>query len=185
MNQHMGKAKDENKNEIEALKTAYTHKKWIPQVLEHTLRIRDVSTLSQGCQIQVLVLDRNVWCTAVEINEPNVEYTAEHFFRKNMWTFIAGDRPLKGKLVRGDSSDSYYYVSFDFEFEVEYAPSNWYPLKNGALPAKDPQGFASFSYDAPKLWDAFPSDTRIGYRGPMILRKFVGQLPNIYYSDRE
>jgi len=70
-------------------------------------------------------------------------------------------------------------VPFDIEFDIEYKKDNWYPFIDGILPATDPQGFFEL-LRKDKSWDEFPKKSHIGFRGPMILWKYVKKLPKIY-----
>ena len=66
-----------------------------------------------------------------------------------------------------------------FEFDIEYLEGNWYPLTDGYLPPKDPQGFAKLNFKTKKHWKEFPKTTRVGWRGPMIKWDDLDKLPNI------
>jgi hypothetical protein len=57
----------------------------------------------------------------------------------------------------------------DFEFDIEYEPDHWFPLKDGKY-----QG---------RLWSTWPSNTRIGWRGPMLKKEVLEQLPSIFWED--
>jgi hypothetical protein len=148
---------------------------------EH-LTIEDVMNLNEGDKLHLLVMDRNLWDIVCcrENNLGNTLHPPAQFFRHNRATYThIGD--LKGTLVYhwgdGDSEE------YDFEFDVEYMSHRWYPLKDGHLPARDPQGIAPFDYEEPKPWTDFPVNTRVGWRGPMMLWEKVIPYDNIFWYD--
>ena len=67
----------------------------------------------------------------------------------------------------------------DFEFDIEYKCHSWYPLKDGYLPARDPQGLGKFPWNRPQHWTAFPPTTRAGWRGHFVLWSRLKEMPNI------
>lgn len=143
-----------------------------------SLTIKDITSLKPGQTIKLLVLDRNfdeIACEE-ETNQLNIPHKAEEFFRLNTATYVH-QQNLKG-IITYDNID----LTRDFEFDIEYEKDCWYPLKNNCLPKKDPQHLASFSFNEPKPYTDYPANTRIGWRGPMILWEKVKKLPDIYWG---
>ena len=68
---------------------------------------------------------------------------------------------------------------YPFEFHINYSGHNWFPLKNGYLPAKGDDGQPLLD-GKKKKWTTFPKETPIGWRGPMILWDKLDKLPNVY-----
>jgi hypothetical protein len=148
--------------------------KWYDLAWEYAITIETITKLKSGDRIKLLVLDRNVADIAFEINEKDKVCNPLHFFRDNTMEYVHKEG-LKGKMV-------YSYGEYDTEFDIEYELHHWYPLTNGCLPKKDPQGFSKFSYKEPKPWTDFPTNTRIGWRGPMMLWSDVIKMPDIYWE---
>ncbi len=156
--------------------------KWIDMAYDYRLKIKDVMNMKKGDTMSVLVLDRNVGDIAVSANPENVVIDPYQFFRYNFATYIH-DNGLKGTMIYHWQDKD--YGDDEFEFDIEYAPHSWYPLKNGKLPKKDPQGGADFIYTREVSWTEFPIDTGIGWRGPMVRSQYLKYLPPIYASDDE
>lgn len=143
-----------------------------------SLTIKDIESLKPKQSIKVLVLDRNFdeFCCKEETNKSSTHYKPEHFFRENTATYVHAQN-MKGKLT-------FHGIDYtrDFEFDVEYDKDCWYPLEDGCLPKEDEQKLAPFSFPEPKPYTDFPTTTRVGWRGPMILWEKVKELPDIYWG---
>nr|QDY52142.1 hypothetical protein 4_22 [Mimiviridae sp. ChoanoV1] len=74
-----------------------------------------------------------------------------------------------------------------FEFYINYKYDDWFPLKNGYLPAKGLFGDTLVTLmEGKKIkWDKFPKNTPIGYITPMILWDKLDKLPNVYQLNLE
>ena len=154
--------------------------KWIDETCNYKLMIKDVMNMKKGDIMAVLVLDRNIGDVSMDANPENVIIDPYEFFRYNFATYIH-DSGLKGIMIYHWKNED--YRDDDFEFDIEYETGNWYPLENGYLPKRDPQGFSEFNYPRDISWTEFPINTGIGWRGPMILHKYINYLPNIYVSE--
>jgi hypothetical protein len=143
------------------------------------LTIADMNHLIQGDQFDVLPLDRNVTETIEAAGAPpNKVQPAETFFEPNRAVYEHTDG-LKGKLTLYYNSE--HIVLDPFEFHVEINRSgNWYPLKNGYLPAKDPQGYTKL-LGKKTHWTELDPKTHIGFRGPMIQWPYLRTLPKVYW----
>jgi len=152
---------------------------WVDAVKEQCLTITDVLTLEPGQEIKVLHMDRNLGDTVCE-QPGNQLFTAEEFFAKSTAVY-KHESGLKGTIKYSwqESEENPY----PFEFDIEYAKDCWYPLEDGYLPTNDPQGFSNFHYDAPKPYTDFPQNTRVGWRGPMLLWNVVCQQPDVYWYN--
>jgi len=140
------------------------------------LRIDDIIKLNPGDQIDVLCLDRNIFDTTSH-NEENIVMSVKKFFQasyQGTYTHVTG---LKGtfKFTNIDYEDQ------NFEFHIEWKKDNWYPLKNGKLESDEQFIFPSEFEN--RSWESFSSETRIGWRGPMILKKWYKYLPKVYNMD--
>jgi hypothetical protein len=153
---------------------------WVDAVSPQCLTINDIQQFEPGQSYKLLVMDRNLGDVITQANTAMVVYQPEEFFRENTATYTHREG-LSGTMIyhwRGGDSEPRA-----FEFELEYAPDCWYPLINGCLPMVDPQGFAKFEYPEPKHWSTFPSNIRVGWRGPLMLwSKVAEQSPVYFYS---
>lgn len=153
--------------------------KWQNEAKQKFLTVSDIGRLKKGDTIKVLVLDRNLYDIVLEINDSNALYNACEFFRYNSATYVH-EKGLQGKITYHFNNED--LTNDPFEFDVEFAEGNWYPLKNGYLPAEDEQGCFKLLGRKTK-WDEFPLDTHIGWRGPMMFWEDVKKMPDIYWYD--
>lgn len=184
---------EQNDNLKDILETYYCPKKrpepdldgleiedWEKKVRKKWLTVGDLEKLKPNDTIKVLVMDRNLYDTVMDINEANVLHTAKHFFRQNTATYVHGTG-LQGKLTfhLGDNNN---IVHYPFYFDVKYKESCWYPLKNNILPAEDEQGL--FPLMGREIrWNEFPLDTPVGWRGQMVRWEDVKNMPDIYWYE--
>ena len=149
---------------------------WDNEAYKYRLKIGDMVNLQKGDKLEFLVLDRNVYDKEEEVGD----YDPKTFFGYNKATYVH-DKDLTGKLTLFCDHDPIELNNF--EFHIEYKPLSWYPLNNGKLPKKDPQGFSTFNYAKPKSWTEFSMDTGIGYRGPILLWSKLDNLPKIRWDE--
>jgi len=176
---------------------------WKNETRNKWLTIKDIQNLKKGQEIKILLLDRNV-DDRFETDEnikPNKLYKPKKFFN-SCWAVYKHIKDLKGEIFyqwqeekikkfnSNQKGGSTFKVEnrhnnskpYEFEFEIEYKHNNWHPLENGFLPAKN--YFRKNLLDGKKKkWDKFPKNTKVGFRGPMILWEDLDKLPNIYYLD--
>jgi hypothetical protein len=70
----------------------------------------------------------------------------------------------------------------NFEFHVQYKADSWYPLVDGALPAKDEQTGRELLGKSVR-WTALPPSTPVGWRGPMVRWKAVDAAPDLFHVN--
>ena len=152
---------------------------------KHALTIKDIINLKKGQQIKVLTMDRNVWDCLTDCTKGQ-SYPPEELLADS-WAIYIHEENLRGKLVFWFECEN-DQIEFtneldqsDFEFHVEYEKGNWYPLKQGYLPANDPQGYSFFPWTEKKYWTEFDQMTPVGWRGHMILWSKLEEMPDIYY----
>lgn len=138
------------------------------------LTIADIARLRPGDEIKVLVIDRNMEETAEDANSWNTAVDAPQFFRNN-WAVYTHTEGLKGQILFGWQTQP-----LDFEFHLEWESRKWYPVTQGCLPARDPQGFSAFEFAGPKHFSSFPPSTRVGWRGPMVLWSGLHAWPRVW-----
>jgi hypothetical protein len=168
------------------------HSEWRAYVKDKCLTIADVLALKPGERIKVITMDRNEWECSERANKPDVLHDVHDFFRQKVSVYIH-KHDLVGEIawdfvISHKNMDDYYSFEPDreFEFDINYRGSNWYPLTNGRLPPADPQGLAQFGDAAGKHYSEFPPTTLIGWRGPMMLWERLAELPiqQIYWHDK-
>ena len=153
--------------------------RWEKKVRSSWLTIADIRRLKPGDVLDVAVLDRNVIETVDSAGiPPNRPVAAQRFLKPSMarYEHIEG---LRGKLTLLINSER---IELDpFEFHVDFdGKGNWYPLMDGVLPAKDPQGFMKL-LGKKTPWSAMSPKTHVGYRGPMIEWSKVRSCPKLYW----
>lgn len=151
---------------------------WILHMRNKCLTIQDILEMKKGDTIKLLCLDRNVGDFA-----DNYELSAEkasEFFKDNYIITYRHNKDLQGEWffhnhLHDDGFDN-------FEFHIEYKTGCWYPLTEGRLPDTDPQGFSDINKNTKKDWKEYPTDTHIGWRGPMVRWDIVenDDTPSVY-----
>lgn len=151
--------------------------KWIKHTKKYHLTINDITQLQSGEKLTVVHLDRNVLDSVEYSNKASVITDPHEFFKQSVGVYTH-----QSNLV-GNFED----VDFEreFEFDVEYKKNHWYPLEEGHLPTDDEQRRCSFGEKAGWNWRQFPTNTRIGWRGPMIEISKLKLCPKVYWLENE
>ena len=136
---------------------------WIEESKAKWLTIADVTHLKPGKSLEILMLDRNFGDTLDATATPNKPMKAPTLLASSKATFTR-TKDLQGQLVLHYKGKDIDISPFEFHVTV---PEGWYPLTDGILPANDEQGFLTL-YGKSIRWQDMPSDTHVGYRGPMI-----------------
>lgn len=152
---------------------------WIQTTEPHHLRIQDILNLKPGEQLEVIHLDRNIHDTCEHYNKREIIKPPLEFFEGSVAVYTH-ESDLKGQIYFPEIRE---YM--DFEFHVEYDSGCWYPFENGQLPLTDPQSFSNFGDKSGWTWQMFPQNTRIGWRGPMIIKSKLSSLPHVYWVPNE
>jgi hypothetical protein len=153
--------------------------RWEKKVRGAWLTIADIRRMNPGDVLDVAVLDRNVVETADSDGVPPNRLVAAERFLKPSKARYEHQEGLRGKLTLFINSEN---IELDpFEFHVDFdGKGNWYPLMDGVLPAKDPQGFMKL-LGKKVPWSAMSAKTHVGYRGPMIAWSKVRSLPKLFW----
>ena len=155
--------------------------RWTRKARPAWLTIADIQKLKPGDTLDVLPLDRNVTETVAGSITPNKLHPASVFFKPNRATYEhKGD--LKGKLTLLTNSEKIVLDPFEFHVEINKS-DNWYPLQDGSLPAKDPQGFVKL-LGKKMHWSSMSPSTHVGYRGPMLAASSLKKLPSVFFYRR-
>jgi len=167
---------------------ALDYKKWFDKSRSKWLKISDIKRLTPGEKITLVVLHRNTEDLSLDksINSRGKAIKPSTFYRK-MIAYYRPDALSSGMSGMSGMSGSLRFKSINekewpLELEVEYKPGFWYPLVNGYLPAKDPQNIFGVLLGRKIHWKDLPSNTPVGWRGPMILLEDVKKMPLVYYS---
>lgn len=153
---------------------------WLKKSESKCLKISDILKLNPGQKIKVVSLHRNTADRSIgsEINPRGHAIKPERFFR-NMIADYRHIKNMEGTLYFKNEGDD---NEWPFELEVEYKPGFWYPLKDGYLPARDPQNIFGLLLGRKVHWKDLPKNTHVGFRGPMVLLENVKKMPLVYYS---
>jgi len=153
---------------------------WTNKVKSKWLTISDLKQLKPGDRLEILPLDRNVGDTVDSAGiKPNKLQAAATFFEPNK-AIYEHKEGLQGKLTLLSEG----IVLDPFEFHVEINRSdNWFPLQDGSLPAKDPQGFIKL-LGKKTHWTALDPKTHVGYRGPMIAWPALRTSPKVFWYKK-
>lgn len=158
--------------------TELNYSEWTVSAHTHfALTISDLMKLNPFDKLEVLILDRDVWPMVLqpEFNQPNVPHDPMDFFRENFGIYIHHYDASGQLFIHNILMDK-------FEFHIEYKPGYWYPLLNSYLPKSDIQNiYGDFGFGKEMHYKEFDPDTKIGYRGPMILKSNLKFMPKIYW----
>jgi hypothetical protein len=150
---------------------------WLEATRPYHLTIQYVLNMQPGDRIFLLHIDRN-FCDHIDrvcngSDAVRVEAVLPYGYSM---TFEKGPGGLQGK-----SFGDFFGEGRSFEFDIEYRPGDWYPLREGRLPAPTPE---DDDFDVPDAvphfsWEQYPDTTRLGWRGPCIPVSCLRQLPPI------
>jgi hypothetical protein len=147
------------------------------------LTIQNILNLSNGDSIEIFFMDRNVMDISCdkEYNEENIPIKPSHFFRNcNYITFtkkegIIGDWDWHCTLL----TKKLTYKEREFDIDLG---DFWYPLKNNKVPESNEYDLFDLSKYSGKHYSEFSPDTRIGWRGEMMLKENMDKCPNVYWN---
>jgi hypothetical protein len=155
---------------------------WTNKAKSKWLTISDLKQLKPGDTIDLLPLDRNVGDTVDSAGiPPNKLQAAAKFFEPNK-AIYEHKEGLQGKLTLLVNSERIVLDPFEFHVEINRS-DNWYPLQDGSLPAKDPQGFVKL-LGKKMHWTALDPTTHVGYRGPMIAWSALKKSPKVFWYKK-
>jgi hypothetical protein len=140
---------------------------WLRQVEPYYLTIQHIQDMKPGETQKFLCIDRNFYDCIPTLTEENA-IDIDVFFKDCYMIEYTHTFELTGTAIWSYNKSN--KANKKFEFEIEYAKNKWYPLKNGNLPAEDPQGiFKELAHhDVKRNWKEYDKTTHIGWRGQMI-----------------
>lgn len=153
---------------------------WCEASRPYHLTIKDILELPVGKKIYIFTLDRNYMDLSCDLiyNPINKPILPSQFFKRGyFWTFVKKEPGIQGEFIwiRDESGRH-------GEFDIEYQPGEWYCLKDDRLPAKDWQGIFDFKDKGGKHYADFPLETRLGWRGPMLLVEDMDKCPKVIWE---
>jgi hypothetical protein len=146
--------------------------KFINDCKSQHLTIADIKLLNIGDRLDVVIWDRNfeeLWIWTNADNE--VAFTPDEFFSSNRHTLT---------YLGNMKWNIRYPFGIDFIHNIELDVSKldnimkWYPISD--------DGKIEF-LRVSKHWTDFPDDTRVGWRGPIMLWNKLLTMPNVYLKD--
>ncbi len=169
--------------------------------------LSDIRSLPQGQEMRFYCLDRNVFDTIynfksnLERNRENLEkdFDIQTVLRSGYKIVIKKSGEIEGWLAfpsrRGEDPwkicEDSRQKPFQFEvFAEKDGIGMWFPLKNGKVYFyEDERNIFLEEYTAleddfsGKSINTLPGETRIGWRGPMICERNIGNLPKINFRE--
>jgi hypothetical protein len=145
---------------------------------KYHLTIKDILAFPVGETYRFFFLDRNMFDVSCDTkyNELNVPTKPSTFFRNGYYIDFTRREGIQGDWKWGFDSES---SSIGEEFHVDMN-TGWYPFRNNHVPIKDSQGIFTIPEDfAGKHYSELPEDTRIGWRGPMMLTENMDKCPDV------
>jgi hypothetical protein len=149
--------------------------KWVNSIRNFHLTAKQINQLPEGSETRIVCFDRNFcdylfWCKLKE----GVRYKPASILNGKNYTFVyKHGSGLKGQakwLYEGSKKEKFS----NFEFDVEYKPRHWYPLKNRVL------GCSVHKDKITTDLEYVEKDVRVGWRGPCILETDVKNLPDFF-----
>lgn len=138
------------------------------------MTIADVIKMNYNESIDLLMMHRN-FCDALGSPSGKTVYITDA--AKSCKCTFTKQCGLGGQLT-------FYNIEFTdvtFEFDLEYMPGYWYPLRFGVLPPSDPDKIVVFPWEGQRCipWTEFSLETRIGWRGPCMPWSVAEKIPKV------
>lgn len=129
---------------------------WLESMRPKYLTIDDIQNLNGMDTVKLLNIDRNFYDL---IGDGTL--APELFFKDSYKMNYTHKEHLNGTVYFDDLDDA----PSPFEFHVNWN-SKWYPLCEGKLSL---EGQSFLGVDAPVELESYPTDTLVGWRGPVLL----------------
>lgn len=147
---------------------------WIESIKKFWLTIEDIESMKKGDSLEVVLFDRNIG-DVMEKHKPFKILNPVNAFDRSMYVH---DHDMKGVMTMFHKKERPVPLKH-FEFELEYAKGNWYPLTDNYLPAKDSQ-MGGIVAGKKTHWKDMPKGTHVGFRGPMVRSSDLKKMPEFY-----
>jgi hypothetical protein len=146
------------------IKGALSWEKWYAKSRKYWLTIKDLESISNGTNIQVLAIHPNVLDGPQTYYKEQVAYRPEVFFKSEKDTLHKkGSLDFTSKIIHADS----------WGLDVELKKHQWCPLSKEGMVRVDKNDVH---------WSKLNKNRPIGYQGPLILWSNLKKLPRIYYK---
>ena len=153
---------------------------WIKATKPYHLTAGDIMSLEDGDMIVAVSLSDNVCQRALndQVNRRGNVTSPYHFLRCNHWMVYTHKHGFQGRASwfrqsQFTSQIEYFQNDTAVEFNVEFAPNQWFPLTRGSI---NRQAFLS-EYDEYPSDFRITSETRVGFGGPMIIVQYLSKCP--------
>lgn len=149
---------------------------FIESTKDKHLTISDIEKLKKGDKLKVVMWDRNfeeywIWGHAY----PNKKYPALKFFKRNIATLT-----YVGNYQWDIHFEFGQIVRHPIHIDVSCCDTQWkwVPVKEGTIYITN----ETLENNIDMHWNDFPKDTRVGWRGPMILTDHL-KSKKVFYAE--
>lgn len=145
---------------------------WLDIASPYHVTIKDILSVPVGEPVKLLFICRNIFDLTSE-NAKGVSMRPSDFFRKCYQVEFVRTEGIKGIWKSEDKTN-------EREFDIFLENLGfWFPLVNNRVPDRDYQGVFDLSVSAGKHYSELPETTKLGWRGPMIFKDKIDELPNV------
>ena len=134
--------------------------KWLKFMKPYFATIQSISNMKKNQKKQFLCYDRNF------LDLVGKEGKCKEIFKENYKLTYTHNKDLSGWIQFEDEKEK-----TPFEFHLNYMENAWFPLKDGRVP----NSFEIILFQGPagmehigRHFSSYPSETLVGWRGPLI-----------------
>lgn len=144
------------------------------------LTIKDILDMKEGEVLNIFFLDRNIFDQSCNehVNTIGEAVAPSRFFKNGYYIDFTKTTGIKGIWTwhyPGGTDKELEEREFDLDLN-----SLWYPLNNDRVPSEDSQGIWTIPSEfAGKHYTELDDSTRLGWRGPMMRKSDMDNLPSI------
>jgi len=150
---------------------------WLDNSEQFQLTIKDILDIPLNKPVLIFCMDRNVIDLCDKSTTP---LAPSFFFRKNYFFFFTR---TEGIIGNWEWTFNKKRIDIEKEFDINL-DTCWYPLKDNQVPDKDEQCLFDFGEMAGKSYTDFPPNTKVGWRGPMMMADDMNKLPFVYNKQK-
>ena len=153
---------------------------FIEKSKQYHLTIKDIMNMKEGEVLNIFFLDRNMFDHSCDerYNTIGEAVVPSRFFRNGYYIDFTKTTGIKGTWTWHYPGGTDKELE-EREFDVDTG-TIWYPLKNNTVPNRDSQGIFTIPIDfAGKHYTELDDSTRLGWRGPMMRKSDMDNLPSI------
>jgi hypothetical protein len=146
---------------------------FIDSCIDEHLTLGDVKDLATGAQLDVVVWDRNFddgWIYTS--SERGRHYTPEEFFETNRRTLTIVGHPMAWEIEFPSGTHQHH-----MELCIDDEGNKWRPIRcDGSVMGADDS-------ENNGMWADWDDDTRVGWRGPMMLWDRLAGKADVTYGE--